>query len=64
MQKYLSFAQYNTFLLKLFILQNYSFAANDTKAALPFFFFADRHDMLIFIVANMKLMMRDRVFVY
>ena len=63
MQKYLSFAQYNTFLLKLFILQNYSFAANDTKAALPFFL-ADGHDMLIFIVANMKLMMRDRVLVY
>ena len=62
MQKYVLFAQYNTFLLILFILQNYSFTLNDTKAAL--LFFADRHGVLIFIAVNMKLKMRDRVFVY
>ena len=62
MKKYILFAQHNTFLSKLFILQNYSFALNDTKAAL--LFFAGGHDVLIFIAVNMKLIMRDRVFVY
>ena len=62
MKKCILFAQYNTFLLKLFISQNHSFALNDTKVAL--LFFAGGHDVMIFIAVNMKLMMRDRVFVY